>query len=236
MVFPGLQILIRINSQDFKLVVPDPLRHKRRSSKLVRNLLTGMAIRIIEKQEQIIGFRVVQSPFLAVRQRVREIRCRFSHPVFKSQFEQMSRTYFTYLIQNRSFQYSFQHIDIQRLIPHGRIRIIEILFIQTGKIDKHHTVDRRFVHHLLDRRRGHFCRNIFHHIDIIGSRLLRNLREMDQSSIRKIELIPIMFYQISGTFFRFRNDTGDRNHLKSTFFRVSSFRFLRLLAVAGAKD
>lgn len=84
MVFPGLQILIRINSQDFKLVVPDPLRHKRRSSKLVRNLLTGMAIRIIEKQEQIIGFRVVQSPFLAVRQRVREIRCRFSHPVLRA--------------------------------------------------------------------------------------------------------------------------------------------------------
>ena len=32
------------------------------------------------------------------------------------------------------------------------------------------------------------------------------------------------------------NDTGNRNHLKSMFFRVSCFRFLHLLAVAVAKD
>ena len=148
----------------------------------------------------------------------------------------MGRTYFTDFIQKRSFQYSIQYINIQRLIPHGRIRIIKIFFIQAGKIDEHRTIGRRFTHHLFDRRSSHFRRDIFHHIDIIGSHLLRNFREMNQSCIRKIELIPIMFYQVSGAFFRFCNDTGNRNHLKSMFFRVSCFRFLHLLAVAVAKD
>ena len=231
---PGGQVLVGIDGQHLHPSAGDLFGEQLGRGDPLYGLLAGRASRIVDEKNEIIGLHAVERTGSPRSERIGEIGGRRTGAVFERHAEAVPRTdlvRFAHLVRSHDV---FEHGNVNFLVAHGRIGIVEVLVEQFHKIGEHGRIGLGPGERRAHRNGGQIGRQLSQHGHIIGKSLFGHFRQTDIGRVGKIEILPIVPGHILGPLFGCGEQGRHLDHPKG--FRFVRSGFLRRRATCACGD
>ena len=200
--FPRGGLALHTHGEEFQTAGLQQVVHNRGQGEQFLHPAAVLAIGVVEVNQHVVGLYAGELPAPAVPASDGEIRRHVSRTVLHGYFQQVAGTYLVRIGQAGVVQQCPQYEDMQFLVMHGRIGLVEVLVTQPDEVIQHLLSGCGAAEKSID---GSLCPvGIGQDAEEIDKGLLGDFRTGDERRIGKIEVVSVMQGQVRRPVFRRR--------------------------------